>query len=250
MLSPINITSEEWHMIEAYLDQKVVSKETPLINEELTQIPNVIQKIVEVKRVREEIEDSILQSKIRGFHKQVEIDEEDSGIRILSSKKTKSKFIWFSMVAVVLVLFGIFWMLDNTTPAEKIFAKNFQPDIGLPLKMNTVNTYEFYEGMLDYKQGNYKDAIAKWQVLLIANPENDSLNYFLGVSNMALGNSKKSLEYLQNQERFQQGIFKEDAAFYAALAKIKEGEFAEAKVFLKNNPSPRNTNLLKELDEQ
>lgn len=141
-------------------------------------------------------------------------------------------------------------MMDNSSTSEEIFAKNFKPDVGLPLKMGTVGTYGFYEGMLDYKQENYKEAIAKWQILLEENPDSDTLNYFLGVANLALGNGDESLEYLQNQERFQQGMFKEDAAFYAALAKIKDGKFEEAKVFLKNNPSTKNTSLLKELEKQ
>ena len=246
----INITPEEWHFIETYLDQKDASGAAPLLNEKLNQIPNVDQKIEYVKKINEEIEDCIRHSKIREFHNHVSIDEKDSATKTKAIKRKRSNAIWYSAAAILLVLFGIFWMMDNNTSSEKIFAKNFKPDIGLPLKMGTANTYGFYEGMLDYKQENYKEAISKWQILLEENPDNDTLNYFLGVANLALGDAGKSLEYLQNQERFQQGMFKEDAAYYAALAKIKEGKFEEAKIFLKQNPSTNNTKLLIELEEQ
>ena len=250
MKPQIEITPLEWDTIETYLDHNDVSEKDPLLNEKLAQIPDVNNKIEQVKIIREEIENSIRQSKIKEFHEHVSVDEKDSRIKNIANQKKQSKTIWYAIAAALIVLFGVFWMMDNTTPSEKIFAKNFKPDIGLPLKMGSTNSYSFYEGMVNYKQENYKEAIIKWDVLLKVNPENDTLNYFMGVANLALGNADKSLEYLQNQEHFKEGVFREDAAYYAALAKIKEGEFEEAKVFLKNNPSDRNIKLLKVLNEQ
>ncbi len=244
-----NIAPEEWDLIETWMDQKDVQGETLFLNKKLVQITNILQKIGHVKKVREEIEDSIRQAKIKEFHKYTSVDLQESGIDILAHRKIHSKAIWLTIAAALAVLFGIFWMMDKSNKSEKLFAKNFKPDIGLPLKMSNTSTYGFYEGMLDYKQENYTAAIAKWQVLLQANPENDTLNYFLGVTNLAIGDVVKSMEYLQNQERFQQGIFKEDAAWYAALAKIKEGKSEEAEAFLKNSSSVRNKKLFKELDK-
>ena len=247
MNSPHNITPEEWDLIETWMDQKGAPGEAPLLKEKLLQIKNVLQKIEHVKKIREEIEDSIRQSKIKEFHKSISIDEKNSGIKNTVNKKIHSKAVWLTIAAALAILFGISWMMDKNNKSDKLFAENFKPDIGLPLKMSNASAYEFYEGMLDYKQENYNEAIAKWQVLLEAKPENDTLNYFLGVANLTLGNAAKSLEYLQDHKRFQQGIFKADAAWYAALANIKEGKFEKAKVFLNNNPSARNKKLLKEL---
>ncbi len=250
MNAPINITPEEWNLIETWLDQKDSQDKAPLLDEQLAHIPTISQKIEHIKKVREEIEDSIRQSKIREFHNSISTDEKDSGIRTIANKRIRSNTVWYAAAAVVVLLFGFFWMMGNKSHSEKIFAKNFKPDIGLPLKMNTANATGFYEGMLEYKQQNYKEAIAKWQDLLKANPENDTLNYFLGVANLALGDASKSIEYLENQERFLQGIFKEDAAYYAALARIKKGKLKEAKVLLESIPSIRNTKLLNELNER
>ena len=251
MNAPINITPEEWDIIETWLDLKHVPGEASLLNDKLTQIQDVEEKIEHIKRVREGIEDSVRQSKIKEFHKHVPVEEKDSEIKSIGSKKIKSKAIfWYAAAAAVVLLFGIFWLMDTKSHSEKIFAKNFKPDVGLPLKMSTLNASGFYEGMLDYKQENYKEAIEKWEVLLESKPENDTLNYFLGVTNLALGKASKSLGYLENQERFRQGIFKEDALYYTALAKIKEGKFKEAKVILENNPSIRNSRLLNDLNER
>ena len=243
MKSEIEISPYEWETIESYLDQILVLKEESFLSEKMNQIPNINEKIAYVKQVREEIEDSIRHSKIKEFHNHIS-DEKDSEIKIPARKRIKSSAIWYSAAAMLLVLFGIFWMMDKGNSSEKIFAENFKPDIGLPLKMGAENSYGFYEGMVDYKQENYKEAILKWNVLLKKNPENDTLNYFLGVAHLALGEADSSLEYLQNQELFRDGMFKEDAAYYAALAKIKKGKLEEAKVLLTKNVSERNEKLL------
>lgn len=249
MKSQLNLLPEEWHIIESYLDEKDASRKVALFNKEVNEIPNVQQKIKYVEKIREEIEDSILRGKIKEFHTHVS-EAEDSEIKTVGSKKIKFNAILYSVAAMIVVLLGIFWLMESSnTTSEKLFSKNFKPDVGLPLKMGTSNTYGFYEGMVDYKQENYKEAIAKWQTLVDENPENDTLFYFLGVANLALGNAKKSLEYLQNQDRFQKGMFKNDAAYYAALAKIKEGKFEEAKVFLETNPSAQNTQLLEQIEK-
>lgn len=247
MNSPYNITPEEWDIIETWLDQKDLPGESPLLSNKLTQTPNVLQKIAYVKKAREDIEDIIRQSKIREFHQSVSADNVDSGTKNISNKRIKLNPFWYFIAAALILFIGIFRLMNYRSNAEKIFAKNFKPDIGLPLKMSKSSEFRFFEGMLDYKQENYEGAIAIWQDLLMTKPDNDTLNYFLGVTNLVMGDATKSLEYLQNQERFQKGIFKEDAAWYAALANIKAGKFEEAKVFLKSNPSARNKKLLKEL---
>lgn len=250
MKSQIEISPLEWELIENYLDQDDDAVKNALYESELEKIPNIGQKIQEVRKIREEIEDSIRQSKIKEFHNHIPSNEEDSEIKYINKEKKHSKTLWYAIAAALIVLFGIFWMMDFRPSSEKIFAENFKPDIGLPLKMGVTNNLSFYEGMLDYKQEKYNKAIEKWQVLLKKNPNNDTLNYFLGVANLAQGNADKSLEYLENQERFQEGIFKEDAGYYAGLAKIKLGKFEEAKLLLKKNSSSRNTNLLMELEAQ
>ncbi len=242
----IFISPEEWDIIESYLDVPDTPERENSWNAKLSSIPDSAKKIEHVKKIRKQIERSIRKSKIKEFHTHISKEENTKSEGGVSEKNKNSKLLWYALAAIFVGLFGIFWMMDRT-PAEKIFAENFKPDIGLPLKMGTPNNVGFYEGMVEYKQGNYKNAIAQWKVLWKDNPKNDTLNYFLGVANLAQGNAKKSLEYLENQERFHQTIFNEDAAYYAALAKIKEGKFEEAKMFLKNNSSDRNTKLLQVL---
>ncbi|QAA82653.1 tetratricopeptide repeat protein [Aequorivita sp. H23M31] len=244
----MKIEFEEWNAIETYLEKNEAGEVTAHLKQSLDQIPNLDEKIKYVKETREDIEDCIRMSKIKEFQTEVDVDEEVT--RKPKIKRLKMSVFFYSVAATLIVLFGIFWMLNTKTPGEKIFAENFKPDIGLPLKMSTIGNYGFYEGMLDYKQENYKEAIAKWNTILPAKPHNDTLNYFLGVANLALGNTVESLEYLRNQELYKGGMFEQEAAYYAALAEIKDGNFKKAEILLRNNPSPDNDKLLKQLENQ
>ncbi len=251
MKPQIEITELEWDIIETYLGRNMASDKEPKWNKELDTIPDVVQKIEHVKQVNEEIEDRIRQLKIKEFQQHVAAGkEEDLDTKDPKGRKMGLNPMWYAAAAVLVVMFGILWLMQNRNTPEQIFATHFKPDIGLPLRMGATNSHEFYEGMVDYKQKQYKDAISKWEILVKANPENDTLNYFLGVAHLAQGQAEKSLGYLQDQDLFQQSIFKEDAAYYAALAYIKEGDFKQAARVLKKHPSQRNTHLLKELEKE
>ncbi|HTO14362.1 MAG TPA: tetratricopeptide repeat protein [Edaphocola sp.] len=238
-----NIKQEEWDLITNYLQLKDEKEQAKIWNEDLAQIPNIDEKVIYILNVSEQIEDSIRLYKIKEFNKQIPAEKEIPKVRI----SKKKGFIWYTSAAMIALLIGSIWFINNLNSPERIFNRNFVPDIGLPLKMSAKNNYQFDEGMLDYKQGQYKAAITKWETAFKETPNNDTLNYFLGVANLAIGNSKTSLEYLEKQDHFENSAFTEDAVYYSALAKIKEGKVEEAKILLKNNPSKRSNQLLKEL---
>lgn len=250
MKSQIEITPLEWDIIETYLDEKNNQKKAVLFKEKLAAISHVEQKIKEVEKTKEEIEDSIKQLKIKEFQRYASAAESELVLANVHSKKSNSKIIWYAAAAMAVALIGLFWMMNGTTNSpEKIFAAHFKPDIGLPLKMGTNNSYGFYEGMVEYKEGNYENAIEQWQVLWEKNQQNDTLSYFLGVANLASGNASEALLYFEKHDNYQQSIFEEDALFYAALAYVKEGNFKAAKALLQRNSSARSVNLLKAIKE-
>lgn len=244
----IKITPFEWDTIETYLDTQKISEADLPVDENLSNIPELNAKIRHILQVRSEIEDAIKQSKIKEFHQQITDNERESEKKIGFSRKKNILPLFLSIAAILILLFGIFWMMDRKEEPAQLFAKNFKPDIGLPLKMSTSTSNGFYEGMLEYKQENYAEAIEVWEKLLVFDPQNDTLNYFLGVANLALGKEDKSLEYLHDPQLFLNGMFSEDASYYAALAEIKKGDFENAKKHLNNKPSSRNKKLLDQLD--
>ncbi len=88
--------------------------------------------------------------------------------------------------------------------------------------------------MVDYKQGNYDMAINKWEKLLAKKPENDTLNYFLGVSHLATGADNNAILFLKKVTN-SNSYFEKEARYYLGLAHLKNGEIDKAKIFLKEN---------------
>ena len=86
-------------------------------------------------------------------------------------------FAWYAAAAVVIV--AVTWFYRNSTlSSEKIYARYFIPDAGLPVVMSSANDhYDFYDGMVSYKEGDYTRAIEIWKKIYPGNTANDTLQY-------------------------------------------------------------------------
>jgi len=218
-------TKEQLETIERYLDHTMEAGERVLFEEQLTKDTDLQEKVSEIRFLIETVETAALKSKLERFHESIEESQET----ILDAPKSilireRSKFPLFAIAATFLVLFGIFYFMNAESSSEKLFAKHFIPDPGLPTTMSTQTNYVFFDAMVNYKREEYTVAISKWETLLQEKSQNDSIHYYLGVSYLAVGNTEKALEHLQNLETVTNSIFTEDAIYYRALALIKKGD--------------------------
>lgn len=242
-----NITQEKFEKIESYLDGSMPAEARVLFEKELSENPGLKQQAEDIRWLLTNVEASALLEKLDEFHKEIPDVEEKPAV---SKKETKTisikKFIYWTATAAVFV-FGFFWAVQNSSTPEKLFAKHFTPDPGLPTTMSSVTEYNFYEGMVDYKQKNYQTALEKWEPILKEKPENDTLNYFIGVTHLVLGDAQKALEYMDYPLESENSIFKEDAVYYKALALLKNDEKTKALALLEQYPSERNNTLISDL---
>ncbi len=245
-----DISQEKFERIENYLNNEITADEKLAFEKAIQEDPSFAKKVDEVKQLLLGIEAAALKNDLDSFH------EEIHPVRKLhtaplhvnkSSKNSKNMVLVYSIAAAIVVVLGIFWFMKDSNTPDKLFAKHFTPDPGLPTVMSTTSEYDFYEGMVDYKRKKYDVAIEKWKKLLPEKQNNDTLDYFLGVAYLAEGDAETSLEYLEPAQKFSKGIFKEDVYYYVALAKLKTGELDEAKKLLKENPSEKNKKLLNSL---
>lgn len=240
-----NISQEEWDLIEQFLEEENNNVADTVLRAKVFSIPNAQAKIEYVKSFCEDLENVIRHQKLEEFHNSLP-EKELSDLRRFRTRK--SQVFWISAAAILIVLIGTLWMMDYRNPAEIQFRKHFKPDVGLPLKMSSESN-KFDEGMVDYQQKNYQKAVEKWEELYNNKPTNDTLNYFLGVANLALGDAQEALRYLETQDIFTNGSFQSLAAYYAALAYLKKGDMEQAKIMLQKHPSKENNRLLQDLDQ-
>jgi hypothetical protein len=232
---------ENQELIDAYLLGNLDTDELAEFNERMSLYPDFRFMVAEQKAMMQSVEEFNLQNSLDDFH--AEIKEEPQ-------KKWLSRE-WLALAASILVLISVsIWaILNGGNSPEKVFASNFKPDPGLPTTMGAASDYDFYYGMVNYKRKEYAEAINRWEPLYAANPENDTVVYFLGVANLANGNARQAEKYLQMVKGKTESAFYEETRYYLALSLLKEHKIEEAKSILEKSESSPSIVLLKELND-
>ena len=114
--------------------------------------------------------------------------------------------------------------------------------------MSSSNNFPFYDAMVNYKQGEYAIAISKWEKIEQKSPDNDTINYFLGVAYLAHQNVEKAVPYLSKTINNSNSVFLEDAYFYLGLAYLKSDKKEKAKQAFQKSKSEKSQEILKRLD--
>lgn len=240
---PKYISQEQQEIFERFLFNQMTLEEKNLFLEKINNSPILKQQFDSFKIQFESVEESFIREKMNGFHELV----------VNAQKETKvfqlKPFYKYAAVAVLLVTLGGTWFFNSKTSNEALFEEFFTPDPGLPTVMGNNDNYDFYEAMVDYKQGNYDLAISKWEKQLMRKPENDTLNYFLGSAYLAQEKPKKALDYFVKNSKIRNSVFEEDRLYYQALTQLKLKNIEEAKTLLSLSKKANSKKLLLELNQ-
>ncbi|MEM6724469.1 MAG: tetratricopeptide repeat protein, partial [Bacteroidota bacterium] len=109
--------------------------------------------------------------------------------------------------------------------------------------------YDFNKAMVDYKFGRYDDAILAWNALLANQPQSDTLNYFLGVSHLAVGAAQKAQPHFRIVIDQETSVFLNEAYWYYSLALLADGQLKAAKENLQHTEHPDKKVILDRLNE-
>ena len=183
-----------------------------------------------------------LQESMNSFH----ADMEEGKVKKLNAPFPMKRYLIAAAVGL-LILIGIFSLPKGGDPNEQLFAAYFQADPGLITTMSGGNNYAFNKAMVAYKEGKYKEAIDSWEKLYQNNPQNDSLNYFLGAAHLANAETQKAISYLEQVYPRVESSFQQESLWYLGLAYLKAGEVEKAKEFLAKSDRPEKEELLNQL---
>ena len=95
-----------------------------------------------------------------------------------------------------------------------------------------VNTSRNWYRVVSYKLEEYAEARSYWQPLLQAEPDNDTLNYYVGISFLAEEAPAQAISYLEKVAQTESSVFSNDAHWYQALAYLLNEQEEEAKAIL------------------
>lgn len=233
------LEKETSELIDAYLLGRLDKAQQEHFNQRVHTDPHFAKMVAEQKILARSVEEHNLREVLDNYHAEI-VEEPRNQWRVPAL---------FALAASILILIGVStWAIFYTgNSAQKVFTENFKPDPGLPTKMGTVSQYEFYYGMVSYKRKEYNEAIARWEPLYAAHPQNDTLIYFLGVANLANGNARQAKNYLKSAFEKTSSVFYEDIRYYLALAYLRENKIEEAEKTLSASTSPAGKKLLEQI---
>ncbi len=237
------ITQELLEFVERCLNKTASNEELKKFEHKLKNDQEFKAQVADIKTLLFGIESQVLKEKLDDFHEEL--------VDVPSSKTVPVKSIYFRKIAVAAILIialGSFWFLSQNTN-DKLYAKYFIPDPGLATTMSENANFEFYDAMVNYKQEDYKTAINKWNELLKTKPENDTLNYFIGVAHLADKSENQSIQFLEKVTSTTKSVFKNEAYYYLALAYLKADNVELAKKNLTFSSVDNSKALLYELND-
>jgi tetratricopeptide (TPR) repeat protein len=235
------ISSDELELIDQYLRNELSPEQTGAFNEKMRVDKEWMKKVEDTRLLVLGIQEASLAKRIDGFHEEFNSENEQAP----KGKIFRLNIRWAvaaSVLIVASVLAGL--LLTKKDEYEKLYSSYYTPDPGLLTAMGSSDNYSFDQGMVDYKNGDYKKAIHAWNILLRAKPASDTLHYFLGVANQALDNetdAKKHLEYIVKDSAHS---FYSDACWYLGLLLLKQKQPQIALPYIRRSGHPGKAALL------
>ncbi|MHA7130512.1 tetratricopeptide repeat protein [Algoriphagus namhaensis] len=243
MAKNIDIAPEEYELIEAWLDGKASDLQKQSFAQKETSDPHWSQKVAEVKALREDLETYLLKTVLEDIH-----------LKSFPAPAAKSSpipsWLWGVAASVAILLVG--WLGFQklfSDPNQVLFEAYYQTDPGLITAMSGTDSYEFDRGMVDYKEGKYQEALARWQPLLSENPESDTLLYFVAMAQLETQDTESSQQYLEKLIALESSAFEPDAQWYLALILLQKGEVERAQSLLSALDRPEARDLLEKLQK-
>lgn len=124
---------------------------------------------------------------------------------------------------LVLVVAYLGW---NNSQSNSLYATYEFIDPGPPVLMSQSDDYTLYDALTFYSEGDYSEAVKRFQQIEADYPNNDTLTFYLGASLLYQGNTeaaRASLEKISQRAGFQQ-----KADWLLVLTALKEKDLERA----------------------
>lgn len=168
---------------------------------------------------------------------------------VKKNEKTPS-YYWLKVAAVLVPLIGIsfYFLLNKENRYDDLYSSYYQKELGLPVTLSNENDKVFNESMNLFRDEDYTTSLKGFQKLLLEQPNNDTLHYFIGVC--LLENGKVSESVHEFNYNYQNSFFKEKVDYRLSLAYLKLKKLKESKSLLlviSKNPHHQYYNQSEEL---
>lgn len=198
------------------------------------------QELAADAALREEVElqrENILAVELAGISRTLQVARaEHREVDPAPAGSSWTSYLKYAAMVAVLILGALWW---STRPAanERLFSEYYVQDPGLPVPMSAANDPVFQDAMVAYKLGDYTEARTKWAGLLQAEPDNDTLRFYIANTYLAEGDAQAAIPLFQAVADAPSSAFQGKARWYLFLAYLQEGQLnALPDTMLRNDP--------------
>lgn len=143
---------------------------------------------------------------------------------------------WVVAASVLLIGWAGYFLFSNLNSQPDLhFEKIFYSDPGLPTMMGGNDRYLFYDAMVDYKAGEYEEAIGKWSE--VSDIGRDTLDYYIGMAWLNLKEWEEAEQFLQQIPA--ESSLKNKSDWYRVRIYIALEEYEKAAQALEKVPENR-----------
>ena len=243
------ISQELLETVERYLNNTMDATEKLQFEKSLEENNTLRQQVEDIKILLSGIETASLREKMEEFHHQRAQETKEIPVRNITQNNRTNSRLFYAVAASAVILLGIFWVFNPKNSNELLFNEYFSVDPGLPTTMGSTDEFSFYDGMVNYKRKEYDEALEKWRQLLNQKNNNDTLNYFIGVTYLAKGNTEEAIPFLEKVTTQKESMFLEDSYFYLGLSNLKNDNLKDAKENFRKSNTQEAQKILKVLEK-
>jgi hypothetical protein len=162
-----------------------------------------------------------------------ELNEKIRGARP-SPPGRKRGWRWaYAMAAALPLAVVAFLVLNRTSANDGLFDDYFKPYPNtIPLFRGQEDAGPIESAMAEYESGNYGESLHRLRTLLASEPDNGTAHFYAGICCLCLDDPRAAIVQLDRAAVDDRNAWALHAAWYAALARIKNGDIRSAKASL------------------
>lgn len=239
------ISEEEWEEIEDFLRGTLPAEAKERILQRINEDSEFSDKVTHVRLLTIGIREAALEADLE----QISLTGEKAELPHIPGYRKKYYFGWVAAAAIVVFVIGLAYFNIFESKESKLFSEYYYPDSGLVSSMGVSDNYDFDVAMIDYKSGKYNQSVIAMKKLLHSNLNNDTLNYFIGNSFLAMGKTDSAISYLRVVAGNNRSAFAKDANWYIGLAYLKLKDQLKAASYISQSGNVKKDELLKRISK-
>ena len=172
--------------------------------------------------------------RMKNILKSTSNNADDRAKHIDNHSRISMRRIYYAAAATLLLLMipGYF-VYQNMTFNKRMYNEFYVKDSGVPVVMGSANNSTFKNAMNEYKDANYKTALALLNQLRANDNYNDTLNFYSGICYLETDNAEKAVDLFKKVTESESGNYYYPANYYLGLTYVKLDQISNARAPLK-----------------